>query len=121
MAEGSDQPPPPRPLEEETPKRTDRPPLEAYDVQPYDPLKDQESVRGQLALLLIFTLIGIVVATLIMGTLTIVYCATKVCEAQTQNMEVIKTLVSLVLTPVVGLVGAVTGFYFGARSTNSSP
>jgi O-antigen/teichoic acid export membrane protein len=70
--------------------------------QPYDPSKDREKIRGMIALILTICLIAIVLFTLIM-ILTGV------------DIEKTKDTLELILSPVVGLVGAVTGFYFGEK------
>jgi hypothetical protein len=90
--------------------------------EPYDPGKDRETVRGTIALLLLWTLvlaIGVVVLT---GLVTAYNCHTKeACTPETVELKSIRSVVELVLTPLIGLVGAVTGFYFGEKSANAKP
>ena len=69
----------------------------------YDPAKDREGVRGMVAQALV----------LLLAVLCILPFIGAFAGAKTQDL---KMVLELVLTPVVGLVGAVTGFYFGEKS-----
>ena len=68
----------------------------------YDPTEDREKVRGNLAQGLIILLAIVVIIpflALMMG----------------KEIADVKAIVEVTLTPLVGLVGAVTGFYFGSK------
>jgi hypothetical protein len=70
---------------------------------PYNPSRMREGVRGALAFGLLLLLVGIVVgsfALLLTGA----------------DPEQSKAWLQVVLTPIVGLVGAATGFYYAERS-----
>jgi hypothetical protein len=69
----------------------------------YDPASDREKVRGILALSLVITLIGVVVASLLVVLLV------------PDNVGALGEVLQLILSPLVGLVGAATGFYYGSR------
>lgn len=90
--------------------------------EPYDPSKDRESVRGQIALNLVWTFMGIVGLIGLVALVTQVACsqAGVACPATTTNLEPMKALGELIITPLVGLVGAVSGFYFGEKSASNN-
>lgn len=90
--------------EEEAPPSTSTP-----EMATYDPAEDRERVRGRIAQILVWLLVGIVVVSLGAG----IGLGLRVEE----GIESLKLVLELVLTPIIGLVGAVTGFYFGERST----
>ena len=82
------------------------PPLVTPPVSPYDPSEDRERKRGQIALALVGLLAGIASVSLVF----VMFAASK------ERQDALKGVVELVFGPIVGLVGAVTGFYFGAKS-----
>jgi len=83
----------------------------------YDPAQDREKVRGQVALVLTWCLVGIVTAMTTAGLATTVWCLHGGdCTDATLELKAIASLATMVLTPLVGLVGAVTGFYFGEKA-----
>nr|WP_294528688.1 hypothetical protein [uncultured Rhodopila sp.] len=77
------------------------------EEKPYDPAPEREKKRGIIALVLVSALCGIIV-------LAFVYVF--VAPAPGPNIEVLKTVLEIIFAPIVGLVGAVTGFYFGEKS-----
>lgn len=72
---------------------------------PYDPTADQENVRGRIAYIILsmFTV-------MVLGAL-----ASSIFSSETTWKQVAAAL-GLLLAPVVALVGAVTGFYYGEKS-----
>ena len=68
---------------------------------PYDPAKDREQVRSQIAYLLIWLLIG-AVCVLVISVFS-----------KTVGIGDLDKFSAAVLTPIIGLVGTVIGFYFG--------
>lgn len=88
----------------------------------YDPAKARESVRGQIAMWLVWSFVGFIALAGLIGLGTQIGCAwaTTPCDAATTELKPIRALVELILTPLVGLVGAVSGFYFGEKSANSN-
>jgi hypothetical protein len=76
------------------------------DKAAYDPAKDRESVRGRMAMTLIWLLVGVIGASLL--TVWVV--------RPEDGVEDLVEVLKLVFGPLVGLVGAVTGFYFGEKS-----
>lgn len=70
----------------------------------YDPAQDREKVRGRIALILVFLLLGIVAVSFV------------AIWFKMAPLTDVKGILELVLAPVVGLVGAVTGFYYGEKS-----
>jgi hypothetical protein len=92
------------------------------DDVPYDPAADRESVRGQIAMWLVVTLVLLVLAVAVIGVVTAVLCGSSgKCSADTVELKSVRAIVELILTPLVGLVGAVTGFYFGEKSRGAVP
>jgi hypothetical protein len=113
VSSGQNQNPPPeegeQPTEldltqEESPAQ-DR--LATFQQEPYDPGPARERVRGVIASALIGILAAIVVGDLIIAWYGI---------GGGGNLDLIESVATTLLTPVVGLVGAVTGFYFGEQS-----
>lgn len=82
-------------------------------LAPYDPTPDREVKRGQIALLLVGTLVGLV------GFAFVIFIVVEVIIANWPdakvNIDHIRVFVEMLLTPMVGLVGAVAGFYFGEK------
>jgi purine-cytosine permease-like protein len=72
--------------------------------EPYDPSRDREVVRARVAYLMIGLLIGIVAAMI--GGLLSGYLSPEAAEK----------VAAVILSPVVGLLGAVLGFYYGEQS-----
>ena len=85
-------------------------------LEPYDPSRDREETRGKIAMRLVWTLIVLVGATFVFAIATVLGCAAASCNTQTKDLEAVRVVVQLLFTPVVGLVGAVAGFYFGEKS-----
>jgi hypothetical protein len=75
--------------------------------KPYDPAPEREQKQGSIALVLVFSLCGIIVLAF-----TFVF----VMPGNSANIDVLKALLKIIFAPIVGLVGAVTGFYFGKKS-----
>ncbi len=79
-------------------------PEPAPKVVTYDPSKDRESMRGTIAL----SLIGIFAAT-IAGAFALVWI-------HPDRSKELHELLGLILGPLVALVGAATGYYFGSQA-----
>lgn len=73
-------------------------------VKVYDPNPDRENIRGQIALWLLWFLGAIMAALLTLLVFRVI------------NVDEVLKLVGVLLTPIVGLFGAVMGFYFGEKS-----
>ena len=50
------------------------------------------------------------------GIIVLAFAFVFVMPLKTENVEALKSLLALIFAPIVGLVGAVTGFYFGEKS-----
>lgn len=74
----------------------------------YDPTRDRETKRGEIALWLIGLLAAIIFGGLLIALIWVLWG-----DADTARLDALKSIVEMLLTPMVGLVGAVTGFYFG--------
>ena len=81
--------------------------LSRPELKPYDPAPEREQKRGLIALILVSALCGIIV-------LAFAYAA--LMPSSTATTEALKSLLEIVFAPIVGLVGAVTGFYIGEKS-----
>lgn len=85
--------------------------------------EEREKKRGQIAVLLVRLLVGIVVASFVFTYLR------SVTSMEIGGIAVkdVKEILTMIFSPIVALVGAVTGFYFGgksegeARDTNGKP
>jgi hypothetical protein len=87
------------------------------EAKPYDPAIDRETTRGTIAQALVWTLVAVIGAVVVAGLLTVYYCHNeKACAADTVEIKTLRAVVEIVMTPLIGLVGAVTGFYFGEKS-----
>jgi hypothetical protein len=75
--------------------------------KPYDPAPEREQKRGLIALVLVSTLCGIIV---------LAFAFVFVMPGSSTSIEMLKSLLEIIFAPIVGLVGAVTGFYFGEKS-----
>lgn len=88
---------------------------------PYDPTRDREGVRSQLAIGLTLLLAVLVVAPfgliLVGATCDGLFPTSEACKRI--PTVPLKDLLETLLTPIVGLVGAVTGFYFGENKGKS--
>ena len=71
---------------------------------PYDPAQDREKIRGSIAIALILLLIGLI---------SLLFVAILVGVVKIDNLD---KIVATVLTPIMGIVGTVIGFYFGEKS-----
>ncbi len=93
-------------------------PEPSFASKPYDPLRARETKRGQIALLLVWALVAVIAVVVVSGVSTTLWCLTPddQCTAKALDLTSLRVVVELVLTPLVGLVGAVTGFYFGEQS-----
>ena len=72
----------------------------------YDPSEDREKIRGLIALILVWALVGVLAFA--------VFSSWIVMEAE--NRSALMKVLEVVLAPLVALVGAVTGFYYGEKS-----
>ncbi|MGH6662554.1 MAG: hypothetical protein ACREB6_13525 [Rhodospirillales bacterium] len=80
------------------------PELLTFRTKPYDPEEDRERLRGVIAIIIVGLLVGIVIFSFV--TLWFKWVA----------VTDLKSVLELVLSPIVALVGSVTGFYYGGRS-----
>ena len=100
------------------------PPATAGQIieKPYDPTADRETIRGTIALALVWALVAVIAAVVLTGLVTAYAChGGGACNAETMDLKTIRAVIELVLTPLIGLVGAVTGFYFGEKSASGKP
>ena len=70
---------------------------------PFDPSPEREKIRGYIALGLVILLAIVVLVPLI---------ALVICREIDGQLE---KVIQLLMSPLVGIVGAVIGFYFGGR------
>lgn len=75
------------------------------------PLERRERTRERLALILVLVLAGLVIVSVI---------AALLAHDDPERLGQLKDILSMILGPIVGLVGAVTGFYFGEQSRSPS-
>lgn len=84
------------------------PPSAPPQKKPYDPSPHRERMRGIIVLTLLGILAGIIAAAFIALWLEAISSAD------------LQTLLNLVFSPIIGLVGAAAGFYYGGRSEEPS-
>ncbi|MFM7690092.1 MAG: hypothetical protein ACKPAC_11645 [Alphaproteobacteria bacterium] len=75
-----------------------------FGAAPYDPAQDREKVRGWIASALIILLIGLI---------SLLFVAILFRMVRVDDLD---KIVATVLTPIMGIVGTVIGFYFGEKS-----
>ena len=80
---------------------------EPPEVRPFDPGPTRERVRGWLA-----GGLSVLLAVIVLGSGVTVAVNPK-------RLTVMVELLKLVFAPVVGLVGSVLGFYFGAQAAST--
>ncbi|WP_291384937.1 MULTISPECIES: hypothetical protein [Achromobacter] len=88
---------------------TDDPHASTLVSKPYDPLPHEDEARRTIAYLLIWLLIGICIATF--ATLW----------AKALPVADLVRILEILLGPIVALVSAATGFYYGTKATNRHP
>ncbi len=91
-------------LTKKSTEKEDAPGLSAVISKPYDPAEDREKLRGKIALALVAILAFIVFSSVVLTLFQ-----------PLNGLDAIKSLLDILLAPIVGLVGAVTGFYFGEK------
>lgn len=83
----------------------------------YNPLPDQEKARAYIAYILLGTMVGSIIFIAIAGAILAEDCYTSPkCMSAKESMNIVIQIMSLIFTPIVGLVGSVIGFYFGSKA-----
>jgi hypothetical protein len=77
-------------------------------LTPYDPSKHREWVRGLIAMSLVIGLVGFLAYT------------TYIFALAPNGVDELLKYMGVVVSPLIGLVGAVTGFYFGDKGIGSA-
>jgi hypothetical protein len=72
----------------------------------------REQTRGRIAFALIFTLVGVVLTTLVYIAVLSIFGVLGTQEV----INVVHGLGTTLLAPIVGLIGAVIGFYYGGQT-----
>jgi hypothetical protein len=75
-----------------------------FEEKPYDPKPQEDKARRWIAFILLFILGTIVIWTLILVTVNPTY------------LDTVSKLLQIILGPVIALVSAATGFYFGSKA-----
>ena len=83
------------------------PAFEAPAEKRYDPAQYQDTTRSYIAYWLLLLLTLLILSTF--GSLFVI---------QTITFENVKSIIELILGPIIALVSAATGFYFGAQQQN---
>lgn len=84
--------------------------LDSFDSRKYDPGPVRELMRGVIAGILVGMLAFIVVGIFVIALWGI---------GGKGNLDLLQVVATTLLTPIVGLVGAVTGFYYGEKSAET--
>jgi len=85
-------------------------PLLAEERPSEDFEREREKQRGRLAIVLVFILLAVVLVS--------VWYVLTAASAPGGQFPTIPAIIGSLLAPLVGLVGAVTGFYYGAQSAD---
>jgi hypothetical protein len=80
------------------------------ELVPFDLDKAREEVRGRIAIALLVLVFLLVSASFLM-----------VAWGGDAQLKAVEKILGIVWGPVVALVSAATGFYFGSQSANSKP
>jgi len=88
----------------------ERPSEEAEERPSEDFERERETQRGRLAIVLVFILLAVVLVS--------VWYVLTAASAPGGQFPTIPAIIGSLLAPLVGLVGAVTGFYYGAQSAD---
>ena len=76
---------------------------------PYDPERDREAMRGKIALWLLCMLAGV---------LLLAFISIWLKNLIGMDIEMLRTVLTIIFGPLVTLVSAATGFYYGSRSSS---
>ena len=85
-------------------------PPEWLEVRPYNPEKRREDVRARVTFFLLWVLCAVVGAVLI--SVWVAWITSPTPEKQLSDL---KDLASILINPLVVLLGTAIGFYFGAQ------
>ncbi len=95
-------------------------PKKIPNSEPFDRSQSRENVRGKIALRLVWLLIAVIsIAMLIAGLATLSCTSAAKCPDEFGGLKPVKTILDIVIAPLVGLVGSVIGFYFGEKAGSS--
>jgi hypothetical protein len=95
-------------------------PKKVPNSEPFDPSQSRESVRGKIALRLVWLLIAVISMAMLIAGLATLSCTTGTkCSDELSGLKAVKTILDIVVAPLVGLVGSVIGFYFGEKAGSS--
>ena len=75
----------------------------------FDPEPDREIIRGKIALRLLWMLAGV---------LLLAFISIWLSKWLGMDIEILRTVLTIVFGPLVTLVSAATGFYYGSRSSS---
>lgn len=75
------------------------------ETSPYDPAPEREKIRGEIARVLVWALVLFLGFALLSSWIFMA----------PDNRQALVDVLQLIIGPLIGLVGAVTGFYFGER------
>lgn len=78
-----------------------------FETEPYDPRPGEDEARKYMAYALL-SLLSFIIVYILVGV---------VCDWL--EIEDAKSLLQLILSPVIALVSAATGFYYGAKTIES--
>jgi len=94
--------PAPPDLSQQPPPPSDQ---QTIPTVPYDPEPQRELIRGKIALWLLCMLAGVLLLAFISMWLKM-------------DTEALRTVLTIIFGPLVTLVSAATGFYYGSRSSS---
>lgn len=90
--------------------------------QRYDPTPAQEQTRGWIAVALLVALFVVILFLMTTAGIIAVNCSSSQdkCVSSKETLNIITTVMNIMFTPLIGLVGTVIGFYFGSKASNGN-
>lgn len=91
-----------------------------FTETPYDRERKRETMRGWIAMLLLLTLVVVISTMIGIASYSTIGClsSNSACSTEALRLTAIRSIGEVLLAPLVGLVGAVTGFYYGEKSAS---
>ena len=81
--------------------------VSSFTEKKYNPQIQEDSARRRIA----YILLGLLTGVLLWALLSVTFCP--------ESEEKIINVLQIVLGPIIALVSAATGFYFGAKTNNN--
>lgn len=87
------------------------------EQKPYDPRPHEDAARRRIAYILL-GLLGIVV---VWALIAITFVLPTIETTDETKIKYVTDVLQIILGPIIALVSAATGFYFGSKPSSSNP